>query len=243
MFKIAGVLLVACAVLLGQTFEVASVKPSGSDAQGGIINYRNGTFHATGITAKNCIALAYDFPSFQLAGGPGWIGDQRYDIVAKMPAGVAVPPPGPERQAQMRMALQALLADRFQLVIHRETKIMPAYVLVAAKNGFKLKDTTQNGRGSFSFGPGKFKAQGISIADLARNLSGILNSPVADQTGIKGIFDLTLEWSTDSSDAAEPSLGPSLFTAMQEQTGLKLETQKAPVEMIVIDRIEKPTAN
>jgi hypothetical protein len=81
------VLLVSCATLLGQTFEVASVKPADPDSQGGIINYRNGTFHATGITAKNCIALAYDFPSFQLAGGPGWIGEQRYDIVAKMPAG------------------------------------------------------------------------------------------------------------------------------------------------------------
>jgi uncharacterized protein (TIGR03435 family) len=168
--KIAAcLLLVCCATFLGQTFEVASVKPSDPNSPGGIINYRNGTFHATGITAKNCVALAYDFPSFQLAGGPGWIGEQRYDIVAKIPAGAAVPPPGPERQAQMRTALQALLAERFQLAIHRETKMTPAYVLVAAKSGFKLKDTTENGRGSFSFGPGKFKAQGISIADLAQS--------------------------------------------------------------------------
>jgi bla regulator protein BlaR1 len=261
MIKIAAsMLLASCAVLLGQsapaqTFEVASVKPSDPNARGGGIGFPNGTFTATGITARNCILLAYDIPTFQLAGGPSWIGDQRYDIVAKMAAG-AVKAAGPERWAQMRVALQALLADRFQLVIHRETRMAPAYALVVAKSGFKLKKTADDGQADFSSNRGKFAAHKISMELLARNLSGILISPVVDTTGIKGVFDLTLEWSPDEvqspvkaggevSEAAEPGApaGPSIFTAVQEQLGLKLETQKAPVEMFVIDRIEKPTAN
>jgi uncharacterized protein (TIGR03435 family) len=262
MMKIAaGMLLGFCAVVLGlsaqaQTFEVVSVKPADPNARGGRISFPNGTFTATGITVKNCIALAYNIPSYQLAGDPSWIGDQRYDIVAKMAAGEVKAPRDPERMPQMRAALQALLADRFQLVIHRETKMMPAYALVVAKSGFKLKETTDDGKGNFSSNRGKFTAHEISMEILARNLSGILSSPVVDATGIKGVFDLTLEWSPDEvqspvkaggevSEAAEPGApaGPSIFTALQEQLGLKLETQKAPVEMIVIDRIEKATAN
>jgi len=255
MIKIAaGLWLACCAVLLGQsapaqTFEVASVKLSDPDARGGRTSFPNGTFTATGITARNCILLAYDIPSFQLAGGLSWIGDQRYDIVAKMPAG-ALKAGGSERWAQMRAAVQALLADRFQLTIHRETKLIPGYALVVAKSGFKLKKTADDGQADFSSNRGKLTAHQISMELLARNLSGNLSSPVVDMTGIKGGFDLTLEWTPDEvesqakagGEAAEPA-GPSIFTAVQEQLGLKLETQKAPVEMIVIDRIEKPTAN
>lgn len=252
----AGMFLASCAVLLGQTtqaqtFEVASVKPTDPDARGGRISIPNGTFTATGITVRNFITLAYNIPSFQLAGGPSWIGDQRYDIVAKMAEGAANPASGPERYAQMGVALQALLAERFHLAIHRESKMIPGYVLVVAKNGFKLKETTDDGSPNFSSNRGKLTTHEISMELLARNLSGILNSPVVDMTGIKGVFDLTLEWTPDEvqsppkpgKETAEPSFGPSIFTALQEQLGLKLETQKAPVEMIVIDRIEKPTAN
>jgi uncharacterized protein (TIGR03435 family) len=194
--------------------------------------------------------LAYDIPSFQLAGGPSWIGDQRYDIVAKMPAG-ALKAAGPERWAQMRAAVQALLADRFQLIIHRETKLIPGYALVVAKSGFKLKKMADDGQADFSSNRGKLTAHKISMELLAQNLSGNLSSPVVDMTGIKGGFDLTLEWTPDEvqspakagGEAAEPPSGPSIFTALQEQLGLKLETQKAPIEMVVIDRIEKPTEN
>jgi bla regulator protein BlaR1 len=127
---------------------------------------------------------------------------------------------------------------------------------VVAKSGFKLKETTDDGHADFSSNRGKFTAHEISMEILARNISGILSSPVLETTGIKGVFDLTLEWSPDEvqspvkaggevSAAGEPgaSAGPSIFTAVQEQLGLKLETQKTPVEMIVIDRIEKATAN
>ena len=247
----AGMLLTCCAVLLGQGFEVVSVKPADANARGGGMGLPNGTFTATNMPARSLITLAYDIPSFQLAGGPSWIGDQRYDVVAKMPAG-AVKPAGPERWAQMRVALKALLADRFQLAIHRESRMIPGYALVVAKNGFKLKKTADEGNADFSSYPGKLTAHKISMELLARNLSGNLGSPVVDMTGIKGVFDLMLEWSPDEgqspakagSEAVEAApIGPSIFTAVQEQLGLKLETQKAPVEMIVIDRIEKPAAN
>jgi uncharacterized protein (TIGR03435 family) len=193
----AGMLLASWALLLGQsapaqTFEVASVKPSDPNARGGSISFPNGTFTAIGITARNCITLAYDIPSYQLAGGPGWIGDQHYDIVAKMSAGAVKAPRDPERMPQMRAALQALLADRFQLVIRRETRMIPGYALVVAKNGFKLKKTADEGQADFSSNRGKLTAHQISMELLARNLSGNLSSPVVDMTGIKGVFDLTL---------------------------------------------------
>ncbi|MGA3240279.1 MAG: TIGR03435 family protein [Bryobacteraceae bacterium] len=252
----AGMLLASWALLLGQsapaqTFEVASVKPSDPNARGGRISFPNGTFTAIGITARNCITLAYDIPSYQLAGGPGWIGDQHYDIVAKMSAGAVKAPRDPERMPQMRAALQALLADRFQLVIRRETRMIPGYALVVAKNGFKLKKTADEGHADFSSNRGKLTAHQISMELLARNLSGNLSSPVVDMTGIKGVYDLTLEWTPDEvqspvkagGEATEPAVGPSIFTALQEQLGLKLEIQKTPIEMLVIDRIEKPAAN
>jgi uncharacterized protein (TIGR03435 family) len=260
MLKTVLMLLACCEALTGQNtqpqgFEVASVKSSGPERRGTIINYPNGAaFNALGVTAQNCLTLAYNVPTFQLAGGPGWMGNERFDIVAKMPAGAVKKPGDPDRLTPIRLALQALLADRFQLVVHRETRTIPAYVLVAAKGGFKLKETADDGHGMFSSNRGKVTARQTSIDTLARLLSGILSSPVQNTTGIKGIFDLTLEWSPDEvqspvkpgaeSDAsAEPAVGPSIFTALQEQLGLKLEAQKTPVEMIVIDRIEKPGEN
>jgi uncharacterized protein (TIGR03435 family) len=247
-----GMIAICCAALLGQSFEVVSVKPSDPNGPGTVIQFPNGSaFQADGITARDCLAFAYEIQPFQVSGGASWIGSQRYDITAKMPADAAGAPRTPERIARMRVALQALLAERFQLVVHRETRTMPAYTLVAAKSGFKLKATTDDGHGSWSSGRGKLKAQRTSIDAFARYLSGILGNPVTDATAIKGVFDLTLEWVPDDvqspgkagGEAAEPSAGPSIFAALQEQLGLKLETKKTPVEMIVIDRIERPTAN
>ena len=256
--RIASAVLVYTAICIAQTpvtprkFEVASVKPSDPDVRGTNVRYPSGTFTATGITAKNCIALAYNLQPFQLEGGPRWIADQRYDVIAKLPAGTVKGPQDPERVPRMRAALQALLADRFRLAIHRETKVVPGYALMVAKGGFKLKEAEDDGRGvDISSNRGKLVAERISMGTLARNLSGNLGSPVVDKTDIKGIFNLTLAWAPDEmqspgkpgTEAAEPSTGPSIFSALQEQLGLKLETQKATVEMVVIDRIEKPTAN
>jgi uncharacterized protein (TIGR03435 family) len=243
MMKLSAAMLVfAGASIWGQTFEVASIKPSNADTQGTSIRFPKGSFEAPGVTAINCITLAYNIPEFQLEGGPGWIGNQRYDIFAKLPSSIADLPPG-GRMEPIRAALKALLAERFQLVVHKETKLVPAYGMTVAKGGFKLKETTNDGKGNFGFGPGKLQARQISMDQLARNLSGILRSPVVNMTGIQGVFDLTLEWTPDEGAAtAEPVVGTSIFAAVQE-LGLKLETQKAPVEMIVIDRIERPSQN
>lgn len=231
MIRTVYMLLAFCAGLPAQSapqpqvFEVASVKPADPNARGSSISFPNGRFTATNISVKNCITMAYNIRQFQVAGDPRWISDERYDIAAKMESNGEKPAVGPERMAQMRAALQALLAERFQLAVHRET-----------------------------MNSGKMTAQKISIKSLAENLAGNLDRPVLDMTGIIGVFDLTLEWSRDDGPAAgkpagdgvaeavSPS-GPSIFTALQEQLGLKLDTQKAPVEMIVIDRVEKATAN
>jgi uncharacterized protein (TIGR03435 family) len=158
----------------------------------------------------------------------------------------------PERVPRIRAALQALLADRFQLAIHREAKLVSGYALVVGRGGFKLKEAADDGSGvDISSNRGKLIAERISMGTLARNLSGNLGSPVVDKTDIQGLYNLTLAWTPDEmqspikprTEAAEPSTGPSIFAALQEQLGLKLETQKANVEMLVIDRIEKPTAN
>jgi uncharacterized protein (TIGR03435 family) len=251
MTRFASLFLLSCA-LCGQTFEVASVKPADPDTRGTSIHTANGAFTATGITARNCITMAYDVQTFQLEGGPGWMADQRFNIAAKLPAGSVKGPHDPEGMPKTREALRAMLADRFQLVVHRETKLMPAYVLVAAKGGPKLKETTDDGAGTnINSNSGKMSAERISMALFARNLAGTLGSPVVDMTGLKGVFNLTLEWTPDDvqsgakprAESSEPSAGPSIFTALQEQLGLKLDRQKAPVEMIVIDRIEKPTEN
>lgn len=258
MIKIAaGSLMALSAVLLGQTvpapsFEVASIKLAGPSARGGGINFPNGAFTATNAPVQNLITLAYDVQPFQIDGAPSWVTGQRYDVLAKMPAGAVKGPRDPNRLSLLRPALQALLADRFQLSIHRENKVMPAYVLVVAKGGAKLKETTDDGRGlSINSDRGKLVAERISMAFFARALSGDLGAAVVDRTGIQGVFDLTLAWTPDEvqsaakpvNEAAEPTSGPSIFNALQEQHGLRLEKQKAPVEMLVIDRIEKPEPN
>jgi uncharacterized protein (TIGR03435 family) len=140
------------------------------------------------------------------------------------------------------------LAERFQLKLHRETKEVPMYALVAGKGGSKLKEV-EFGHSSTSAGPGHVTAQKIPMAKLADFLSGQLGSPVTDMTGMKGFFDFTLEWTPDArpsevGGATDSVPGASIFTALQEQLGLKLESRKGPVEMLVIDHVEKiPTGN
>jgi uncharacterized protein (TIGR03435 family) len=144
--------------------------------------------------------------------------------------------------------LQSLLAERFQLKLHRETKEVPMYALVVGKTGLKIKEG-EFGRSSTSGSPGHLTAQKMPIAKLADFLSGQLGSPVTDMTGMKGFFDFTLEWAPDSRPGEAGAItdsapGASVFTAVQERLGLKLEGRKGPVEMLVIEHVEKiPTGN
>jgi uncharacterized protein (TIGR03435 family) len=141
--------------------------------------------------------------------------------------------------------LQSLLADRFHLQIHRDMKEMPVYALVPGKNGPKLKPSLPDAKASASARSGPVNAimfSKASMAQFASTLSGFADRPVLDKTGLTGAYDLKLQWSDDS-QAAQDSGAPSLFTAVQEQLGLKLEAQRSPVEVLIIDQAERPTEN
>ena len=215
---------------------------------------------AIGVTLKTLIEVSYDVQDFQISGGPGWLRTDRYDIVAK--------PERPEGPADLRNAsdaeqksqadrwcerIRALLAERFQLTVHRETGERPVYALVQAKGGHKLAEST-DGNG-ITRNRGLITGDAATLPILARVLSTTIGRPVLDQTGMTGKYQFRLEWTEDSAGIkgkgtemdvaagpADPS-GQSIFSAIQQQLGLKLEPQKAPVDIIVIDRAEKPTAN
>jgi uncharacterized protein (TIGR03435 family) len=160
-----------------------------------------------------------------------------FDIVAKYPAETG--------NAQRALMLQTLLAERFHLAIHRESKEMSAYALVVAKNGPKLIEVKPSATGT-SNGRGRFQDRAISMAGLADQLARELERPVVDKTGLTAVYDLKLEWTPDDQPAVkgdgapgEPAMGPSIITALQEQLGLKLQTQKASVETIVVDHVDR----
>jgi uncharacterized protein (TIGR03435 family) len=163
---------------------------------------------------------------------PKWAENARFDIVAKIPAGVTFD--------QMRHMLQATLIERFKLVLHRESKDLPIYALTIARDGLKIKES-QIGHGGFQIARGQIKAANAPLAAFADRLSQMLDRPVIDQTNTPGVFDFTLEWSPDQpmtnpGDESPSPAGPSIFTAVQQQLGLRLEARRGPVGVLVIDR-------
>jgi uncharacterized protein (TIGR03435 family) len=234
-------------------FEVASVKPSQSGSlRGGChgIDSRYGPAETdsapplgrcviTGGRLSHLINIAYDLHNVGLIkGAADWEirGLERFDIEAK------AEDPSHTTEAQLRQMLQALLADRFKIKFHRETKDVSGFALVVARNGPKLKLTSSD-QSSFSFGTAKPLAAGpialtarkYSTAMLANLLSQIEPGPVIDQTGLDGFYDLELAWNETD--------GPSLFTVLKEQLGLQLDPRKVPVSFFVIESAEKPTGN
>ena len=260
-----------------QSFEVVSIKPSRPGDNMVQLFMSRGKFTTRGETTKALIEFAYDIKSDkQLSGGPSWISSQKYDIEAKEEDAVAekLQKLAFEEQAkQIRLTVQALLADRFKLKVSREIRDLPVYALVVAKGGSKLipaqvpapaADGTSPPKKAFvgirMMGPGQLGGTNINTGFLADVLSGQpeLGRLVIDQTGLTGNYDWTLKWTPDLStpmlkgpdggrslaDAPPPdSSGPSIFTALEEQLGLKLETRKGPVETLVVDSIEKPSEN
>jgi uncharacterized protein (TIGR03435 family) len=228
-------------------FDVASIKASKGGNGTSLLTDPAGKFTAENATLRAIITFAFGIRNFQISGGPSWLDSDRFDIVAK--------PEARSNPAQVPQMVQSLLADRFKLKFHRETKEMPALALVVGKNGPKLKptkpedDAARPNRG-FQGGRGQLTALGADMASLATRLSAIVGRPVIDRTALTGRFDFKLQWTPDnavqmrSPDEPVPDSehGPSIFTAVQ-QLGLKLESQKAPVEIIVIDSVEKPSAN
>ena len=271
----------APAATASPTFEVASIKRHQGGGPSMLRNQPGGTLAVANIPVNFLIAFAYNVKRFQITAGPAWINSEGFDIEAKPD----IAPPEDARNMsfeqhqaimdQQRVRMQNLLADRFQLKFHRETKELPIYALVVAKNGPKLHESSApsppdpsaapkrggpNGPGIF-MGRGQLTGKQMKLSFLAEALSEQLDRLVIDRTGLNGFYEFTLKWAPDESqgaafkgpgplppggpDAPPPpdSSGPSLFTAIQEQLGLKLEPSKGPVEILVIDRVEQPSEN
>ena len=256
-------------------FETASIKPHQSTGalQMSKLLYTPNGLSATNVSLLTLIRDVYRVQESQISGAPDWITSEKYDVEAKMDQSVAAelhkldPLQSLPQRQQM---LQALLADRFKLALHRETKELPVYALVIAENGPKLQeakpgDTYPNGiKGpdgrpggprNMRMGRGMMAGQALPMADIVRALSDQLSRTVLDKTGLTGRYDLTLQWTPDDSQlpmfneseshtATQPApSGPSIFTAIQEQLGLELKSQDSPVETLVIDHVEKPSEN
>lgn len=217
-------------------FEVASVRliPPG---KGGIFSISppgSPTFTATNIDLENLIAMAYGVDSDNLLNGPSWLGSQLYDVTAKVEGSPRL------TYEQLRAPLQKLLEERFQLAVHRQTKEGSGYALVAAKSGSKLQESKGDAPHRYIL-KGGLNLQNSSLDDLAGTLKRPAGRPVVNETGIKGKFDIKLDYAPEG---AANSDRPSLFTALQEQLGLQLVTRKVPVATLVIDRVERvPSEN
>lgn len=281
---VAGLILSSCGAF-GQTtaapqpqFEVASIKAAAPDARGTFVRMApGGRLNINNMPLKEIIVMAWRVQPYQVSGGPAWIDSVRYDITAK--------PDHSPKEGEISLMLQSLLADRFLLKFHRETKELPIYALVVAdKNGKLGPQLTESkegscttfdpsrpppapepgkpptlGCGGMMMGPDRVNAVGVPISQLVPVLSRMLGRTVVDKAGLTRKFDIKMQWTPDQSQAmqgppggappgtpAPPPVdpnGPSIFTALQEQLGLKLESQKGPVELIVIDQVERPSEN
>jgi len=242
------VLLFASVSLHAQTlspvFEVATIKPAAPSTDGHThINYpSDDRFSATNITLLALMQWAYDMPERQILDGPAWLGSTRFDIQAKTDGGEQMKHLSSAQIRDLkRQMVQALLADRFGLKLHQETRTLPAYDLVFAKGGSKLQVTKSNGK-NIGMGHAHFSGEGLTTTSIAEGLSQITGRVVVDKTNLSERYDFTLQWSPDDAPAADNS-APSLFTAVQEQLGLKLEPAKEPVAVLVVDHVDMPTAN
>ena len=220
-----------------QAFDVVSIKPNLSNS----VSHRattlpGGVFTATNVSLESLMSRAFGVAEAQIEGGPRWIGSDEYDVEARANT------PAEMTSEEVRPALQAMLADRFGLKFHRVTKQGQIFSLTIAKGGPKMKEHTGEGRTGIgmSTGGGKVEIQATNVrmARLAEYLSGQAGRPVVDDTGLTGQYDFAVAWNTDDANA-----GTSVFAALQEQLGLKVEAAKGPIETIVVDGAQKPTAN
>ena len=231
--------IAAIAQVYGQSFEVASIKPSPAD---GRVDFQNkgGRITAASLTLKSLLVMAYGVRSDQITGGPGWIGSDRFDINAKTEVPMDRIP-----EDQLRAMLQALLKERFQLKVHHESERRTVYALVVGKNGPKFQpssELTRSMRGLMGPGRVQFTLKKATLEALARRLISAVGHPVVDKTDLKGEYDFTLEWTPEGAPPSDSNL-PSVFTAVQEQLGLRLDAQKGDVEYLVIDHVEKLSVN
>ena len=220
-------------------FEVASIRPHvGEDDHQETNLLPGGRYVGLNATVRKLVRLALGVEDEQILGAPGWIDKERYDIDAKTASSARLEPPEFQRD------LLALLEDRFQFRFHRETRERPVYWLIVAQGGMTLKASAATEEASMSTnasGTRKILRGGaISMTDLAAVLSRQTGRKVEDHTGMAGRFDVQLDW--DDTQEPDASL-PSIFTAVQEQLGLKLKATKGEVGVIVVDHVERPSVN
>jgi len=229
-------------------FEVTSVKLVEPPIEFSRYGQRNGRLDYKAASLTDCLSRAYGINSRQIV-GPDWLSENRFDIIATAPAGTT--------DDQLMPMLKTLLADRFGMAAHRETRDLTEYALTVAKNGPKLKQSDGAGNANTSILPQRGIRNGWSLknATMAQFVDFLtsfgaqrdnaLDRPIVDKTGLKGKFDFDFVRSPQTGPAAtDDTLGPTVFTAVQDQLGLKLDAQKGPVEVLVIDHAEKvPTVN
>jgi uncharacterized protein (TIGR03435 family) len=235
-------------------FEVATIKPSDPARREQIITLRGVEVITTNTTLHDLINLAYWLHPKQLTGGPGWTESDKFDMTGKPDA------PGQPNVDQMKMMIQKLLADRFQLKFHFEKRELPVYAIRLAKTGAKITKSQDDPKGI----PGwNFRRNASGMIMSFRNspmsqftalLQNSMDRPVVDQSGLSERYDFTLTFTPDAAQAAllggpptpaadNPDAAPDLFAAFQQQLGLKLEQTRAPVDVMVIDKVEKPSEN
>ncbi len=215
-------------------FEAASLKANHSEGQGGM-RMAKGSLTVMNAPLRKIIATAFgineDHDAFLLS-GPDWMPEEKYDISAKFPETTTAD--------QMRLMLQTLLTARLSMAFHHETRNLPAYVLMAGRGDLKAIPAVPGAPAGFHKSPGHLETESSTMALLADKLSQQSDRPVIDRTAIKGAYAFKLSWQPDDLKTD----GVSLFTAIQEQLGLKLESRKEPMDVVVIDHIEKtPTEN
>ena len=254
------------------SFEVASVKPSSIAVSNGQIRQApGGRVIANNASLKFLIRIAYRVRDFQIIGGPGWITADRWEVEAKSGEGIVASPAGqdPNSISEIDLKLQSLLEDRFQLKLHHETRDLPLYVLTVAKDGPKMRAVapppqappppappvgTDGGPlpGFFRIQPGMVVGNALSVPQIVYVISQLVGRTVTDKTDLNGNFDVRLQFDPQSAEAAGPAVAPagasdptvpSIFTAIQEQLGLKIESTRGPVNVLVIDSVQKPTEN
>jgi uncharacterized protein (TIGR03435 family) len=235
-------------------YDIVSIKPYKQTGDGVSMwmNTSPDGFSSRGFDLKSLMFNAFPIVTEdQLVGLPSWATSDYYEVDAKMDEQTAAAfkklPREQSRKIKYQM-MQDLLADRFQLKFHKETRELPIYNLVVAKGGLKI-ETTPEGKGNgYSMGSGKLSGNGIELDSLAFSLANQVGRIILNKTGLAGRYNIDLKWQPDSmaagsnSSSADPPL-PDLFTALQEQTGLKLEPAKGPVDVYVIDHVEKPSEN
>jgi bla regulator protein blaR1 len=237
-------------------FEVATIKPSDPNRPGKLFTVRGRDVVTINTTVNDLISMAYNLHVKQITGGPSWLESDKFDLTGRPDV------PGQPSVAQIKTMLQKLLVDRFQLKFHRDQKELTVYAIGVAKTGAKIakSEADPNGLPGLFFGgagPGggvNFNVRNATMAEVANTLQGtVLDKPVVDQSGLEGKYDFIVKFTPDAGQmaafgggpppAANPDAPPDLFAAFTQQLGLKLETSKAPVDVLVIDKIEKPSAN